>query len=575
VASLRDAARPGAAIAVLGVALAGLAVADPAPGASDAGGDAAAQDGGGPDAGPDADPDAGPDAGLDAWIEPPPEIYTGAPDAGAASDGVETAPFPAGGVPGLPRLPPGHGAVIVPALTTADTEPGWSLSGEAGFRGSAVAGKAVAAPPGRYEVLAGSGARAQRARVKVDVRAGELARVRPTWGALVVHTIDRDETPFRGPYLLFDLITREPYGFGRGAQEEVGEQVDAWLLRPSIYKIIGPLEDLDTVVNFATVEVRPGEVKHFVVVMDPTSGDFHGSGVVPTADFTVRGSLLGHRQKKETRPDAFKVKARVGGDVAQSSSDNVLGVGGASLGFGLFTDFAASYRWKRHLFNLLLDVKGGVRKNSGESFVRKVQDELSLESIYIHQTWPRVGFYARVMATTQIANTNLRYEEPTEVVILGEEPRSVRKVRVAASLDPLFLLESAGVNLRLIRHVAADVDARLGLSLRQTVTSGFLVSSDDPDTTVVELERADRSFNVGGEVVLAATTRLTQIASLRIDVDLFLAKEIQVLAEATLSIRLFGPMSIGILGALRRDDLTNMRIGLSEAVFIRASKQVF
>jgi hypothetical protein len=204
-----------------------------------------------------------------------------------------------------------------------------------------------------------------------------------------------------------------------------------------------------------------------------------------------------------------------------------------------------------------------------------VQDELILSSIYIHQTWPRVGFYARVSAQSQLADTHLRFEEPTEVVIAGEPPERLRRLQVSSSLDPLFLLESSGLNLRLLRSVAADLDARAGVSLRQTVTRGFIVSNDDPATPAIELARAGRSFNVGGELVLAGTARVGQIASLRLDLDLFLAREVRFLAEATLSVRLFGPLSIGILGALRRDELTNLRLGFTEAIFVRASKQVF
>lgn len=153
--------------------------------------------------------------------------------AAGAEPRVERVPFPPGGAAGVPTLEPTLGAVLVPALSGRETEPGWELASIDGFHESAPSGHAIAAPPGHYQVWVGSGARSQRTHLDVEVRPGELLRVVPSWGALVVHTVDSDETPFRGPYLLFDLRKRDSYGFGRGAQEELGEEVATWLLRPA------------------------------------------------------------------------------------------------------------------------------------------------------------------------------------------------------------------------------------------------------------------------------------------------------------------------------------------------------
>jgi hypothetical protein len=480
----------------------------------------------------------------------------------------------AGAVPGLDTLEPGQGAVLVPALTQERTEPPWRLRDERGRKAASVlSGRAAPADPGRYVAEIGSGSAGQLVRVPVEVRAGQLARIRPSWGAVVIHTVDEEETPFRGLYLLFELLTRDSYGFGRGAEEELGEQVDTWLLQPGIYKVVGPLESFDARTSFTTVAVEPGRVRHYVLVMDRESGDFLGSGELPSGDFTVRGSIIGRPPRVQA--GGFRIKANIGGDFSQSASDNVLGFEGNSLGFGLFTDFSANYLWKRHFLNIFLDLEGGIRKNAGESFVRKVRDEIGLSSIYIHQTWPRLGKYARFSVTSQLADTVLRFEAPAEVLVEGEEPRLVRSLKVSSSLDPLFLEEGAGINLRVVKRVSADLDARIGLSLRHRLSGGFLVSADDPDTEPLELVRLGASHKLGGELVLFGTARFAQAVSYRLDANTFVSDELRLQWDNTLSIRLVKSISVGVLLGLRRDETTGFRLGFTEAFFLRASKRVF
>jgi hypothetical protein len=499
--------------------------------------------------------------GLAAAAEEPPE--------------VEYTPLvEAGDVPGLERVDPGEGAVLVPALTSGKSEPPWRLLDERGDKaGSALTGHAVAAAPGCYTAEIGSGAGGQLVGVEVEVRPGELARVRPSWGALVVHTLDEEETPFRGLYLLFEFLTRDSYGFGRGAEEESGEQVEAWLLRPSIYKIVGALEGFDARTNFTTLSIAAGQVVHYVIVMDRDSGDFRGSGIVPSGDFTVRGSITGRVPRVQA--GGFKVKALVGGDFSQNASENVLGLQGSSIGIGLFTDFSANYLWKKHFLNLFLNVAGGIRKNSDESFVRKVRDELGLSGIYIYQFWPRLGQYMRISARTQFADSVLRFEEPKLIQIRGEEPALVDELTVSKSLDPMLLSAGAGFNLRVYKSVRSDLDARLGASFRMTRTNGFLIPQDDPKTDAEEYERVGQTRDFGGEIALLGSARLGQLVSYRLNGDVFVSKNWSLNLENTVSVRLIKSLSVGVLFELRKDDTTGDELGFSEALFLRVSKRVF
>ncbi len=477
---------------------------------------------------------------------------------------------------GARKIDAGAGGVLIPALTKGRAEPQWALYDNEGKRiGAAVTGRILPVSPGIYTAKVGSGSRSQQLAVKIEVRQGFISRVQPNWGALVVHLVNEEETPFRGFYQLFEFISRDAYGFGRGAEEELGETVDTWLLPPGIYKLVGPLETYEAIRNFVTIEVLPNRVIHYAIVADSKSGDFLGSGVVPTGDFTVRGSITGRRPRVQV--GGFKIKARIGGDFSQSASDNVLGLGGNSLGFGLFTDFSANYLWKKHIFNLFIDLEGGVRKNSDENFVRKVRDEISISSIYIHQTWPLVGRYVRFQATTQFAKSFARYDDPTEIVVDGVSQGEQTSLQLSGSFDPLFLQEGMGLNFRLFKNVFADLDARVGGSLRHTISSGFLVRRDDSQGDVELFDRVRGSTEIGAELVLLGAARFGQIASYRNYTNAFVSTEnkLRFRSDHIVSVRLVKSLSVGLLLGLRKDDTTADRIGFTQALFIRASKRVF
>jgi len=478
--------------------------------------------------------------------------------------------------PGGDTVLKNQGAIFVPALTSTQSEPFWSIYDADGeLIQTSKTNKVIALNPGCYSIEIGSGRKNQLEKINVLVESNKVSKVQPTLGALVIHTIDEEETPYRGLYLLFDFISRDDYGFGRGAEEESGERVNTWLLKPGFYKIVGPLESFDAKKNFTIVEVEPGKVKHHVIVMTRESGDFLGAGLVPDGDFTVRGSITGRPSRVQM--GGFVFKARIGGDFSQNSSDDQVGLGGNSLGFGLFTDFSANYLYKKHFFNLFLNLEGGVRKNSDENFIRKVRDELSLSSIYIHQTWPLVGGYARLQATSQFADTLIRFEDETSVIVDNDAPQTVDNIRVSSTLNPLFLEQGIGLNFRIMKKVYADLDARVGFSMRETVTrSGFIVDDDSSSTDAVELKTLHSDFASGGELVLVGSARFAQVISYRLDANTFhTGSEFSMRINNTLSFRIAKSFSIGFLLGFRRDETTNYETNYSQGLFVRASKQVF
>ena len=68
--------------------------------------------------------------------------------------------------------------------------------------------------------------------------------------------------PFRGTYELIRMSTREDFGIGFGADEQLGEATRVWVLPPGLYKLIRAGGTYRDRTNFATVRLEAGRLTH-------------------------------------------------------------------------------------------------------------------------------------------------------------------------------------------------------------------------------------------------------------------------------------------------------------------------
>jgi hypothetical protein len=414
-------------------------------------------------------------------------------------------------------LPAGQGAILVPTLTDSINEPVWGLVNQQGKKISEhLCGQVGRAQPGQYVVLVGSGAGTQMIHLPVTVEAGKITRITPSWGALIIHIINENETTFRGSYELFEFSKKESYGIGRGAEEELGEKPKTWLLRPGFYKIVGPADGFRTIRNFTSVQISAGVVIHVVIVMDPTTNNFYGAGMVPGEDFSVKGATTD--EIPSTSRKNLNAKYTVGGNVSEDDNLNNLSTNSSSIGFGIFSTLRLNYLKKKHFWNLFLSVEGGVRKNSQEGFIRKVKDQLELSTIYIYQVTPFWGPYLRSSLTSQLTTDYQYFMTPTVVDFPGsaKTPTAVsyRFPMTRGLFDPAFLGEGLGINVKLLKKIYIDVDARTGLGFRHIVTQGFWMVKDDTKTLdIVEFYQINPMTDIGGEAIVIPSARITRWVS--------------------------------------------------------------
>jgi hypothetical protein len=111
----------------------------------------------------------------------------------------------------------------------------------------------------------------------------------------------------------------------------------------------------------------------------------------------------------------------------------------------------------------------------GARSLRKTDDKIELESVFRHKLGGYVDPYIAATLKTQFAR-GYTYDKVTDAA-----------TPVSDFFDPAYLTQSAGAGVQL----SPEVKTRLGLALREILTSSFTQYSDDPATSEVERTRVD------------------------------------------------------------------------------------
>ncbi len=135
----------------------------------------------------------------------------------------------------------------------------------------------------------------------------------------------------------------------------------------------------------------------------------------------------------------------------------------------------------------------------GDKGLRKTDDQIKFESIYTYKLGTLINPYASVGALTQFA-TGYTYNADTAT-------------SVSAFLDPGYFMEGVGVGYQPI----PEIKTRVGLALREIVTSKYNNYADDPKTTEIEKSRTEGGFQVGVDINWQIDDKLQYVSKL----DLF------------------------------------------------------
>ena len=457
-------------------------------------------------------------------------------------------------------VPPGMGAVLVPAMTSGVDEPE-TLVYQAGQRiASGENGRRIVLAPGSYVLRIGSAPLDQMVSVPVEVTANNTTLVPVTWSAMVIEVVDRNNVPHRGSYELIQVSDRQPYTVGFGADTLIGEKIRTTLLPPGLFRIVRPGANYRARTDFSTVVAPAGQVVYFKLVLDPDDGHLLGAGVVPPEEVGIVPAGT-----------AWTRRMTLGLGVPIAASSNVVGASNqTSIGFTGTFDTYLIYNKDKNYSSTVLELEAGfVRidpENTDPLPTQKTLDRLRFEQLYTRFLNPRVGPYVRFGVLTNMFESRVLVTEPTVVTkkfLDGTQTVNLLAAnddfKVGGAFAPVLLREGAGVNVRLLRGRVSYLDWRGGLGFRQSQFNGAFTEESAGPQVLVYREVDD--FNQEGlETTVVGTVRVSRLL-LNTNFDLF--ADFNEFGEPTLdwrntfSYRLTGDLSIDYkIDVLRQPQVT-------------------
>lgn len=334
-------------------------------------------------------------------------------------------------------------------------------------------------------------------------------------GTLRLHIISTQNTYLPMGFDVFSVETRSVAAFGKGADEATGQPAPSWELPPGMYKIVRSGEPFETQVDFATVEVRAGEVVDYALVVDPELLEFRGSG-----------PLVGELPAG-VRIAGIRLALNAGGSLTLAHRENVVGgTSGVTALWGLFGNFGLVFERGSHFLSVTSDLAVALNDPAVARYA-STQDRWDASALYAYNLGnPYLGPYGRASFSTRVFPGYLFIERDQDVLMVdithtdgstetltlgGEANQDDLRIKVAEPLSPIVLQEEVGANLKAVDLdlllLKATIATRLGVAFRQGITNGLLIVVGDEEASPLQLAEVDNYGTVGP--VLGATANVT------------------------------------------------------------------
>lgn len=434
-------------------------------------------------------------------------------------------------------IPFGKGAIFVPAMTSGLDEPPIEVLKGDDRVAEGTAGSRIPLFPGTYTVRIGSGASQQRMTAQATVRELATTVIPVSWSGLTVHVVDPRYNSLRASYELIRVSDREYVGIGFGTDEQAGEPISTWVLRPGLYKIVRVGENYRARRDFVTVRLVRGKHTHFLLVLNEETGEFAGGGEVPADELFLAPS------------DALTFNLVVGGDVTGNYRENQPGLPDQlALQGRAFVDGLMSAQLFDNPLIVRLQVEEGFQlvdelsddraaeDGEGGPPIQLTRDRLELDALYVYRLEPWIGPYARGELETNLFTGTENFEDERDVVV-GEVVQGPDGEEVFEEIDALgqdgvrsfdlrppfgvtSVREGIGLNVRAFKTVAAELNLRTGLGALHQITNDVF-RTFEPETTgsVVAYVPVRGTDRVGAELTLLGTLRLTRYLILTAEVE--------------------------------------------------------
>jgi hypothetical protein len=324
-------------------------------------------------------------------------------------------------------------------------------------------------------------------------------------GTLRLHIVSTQGTYLEMSFDIFSADSRAVVAFGKGADESTGQPPPSWELPPGVYKIVRSGEPFETAIDFATVEVEAGELVDFVVVVDPDTLQFRGSGPV-TGELPTGTEIAG-----------IRIALNAGGSLELTNRHHVVGgTSGVTALIGLYGHFSLVLDRGVHFLSVTSDLSLTLNDLAVAS-IASTQDRWEAAALYAYNLGSSfIGPYGRASFSTRVfpgylyldgegdaVTVNIARSDGTmDTVELGTEAnQDDLRIKVARPFAPFVLQEEVGGNLQAVRLdlllLKLTVATRLGFGLRQGITNELLVVDGDESGSTVNVVEVDGYRTLG------------------------------------------------------------------------------
>lgn len=432
-------------------------------------------------------------------------------------------------------VPLGQGTVFVPRMVEGSDEPEMEVYDSVGeFAAKGKPGEGINLLPGTYSVVLGSGAHKQQIVRGVNVVEGRVAPVAPTWSGLVIDVVDENSQPLVADYELVRIDEFEPYGRGRGADLDLGETPPAWILKPGLYKILGAGESYNSLRNFITVRLLPGQFVRVLLNMDEDSRRVIGGGVVQmgegrsdrkklwTTGIDLGGSILFNATVDRRERDD---------DLRGSNSSTIA----LLLNWWLRYD-RSPFEWTN---SLRLDEGLTVPDFEFEQIENSI-DEIRLRSLFVWRLLRWLGPYGRFETRSNVFPDWARLSETSKYFYIVNDAGTAGTVdssstfQTQATFSPLTIETGLGANADIVNIRMVDARFRIGFgysftSVRDKYTRATAPASlaSGPDSSIIrqsdvlQSEGSAAEHAAGPEAALTVDLRLGNFVTLRTELRVF------------------------------------------------------
>lgn len=468
-------------------------------------------------------------------------------------------------------LPKGKGGLFLPAMTLPiDNEPSFTVLRDGNRVTSGSPGRGVPLDPGTYEIEFGSGYYSQLIRKTVPVVEGQWTMAKADWAALVIDVIDATRTSINETYEILDASDGETYGVGYGIEEERGERVRTWILRPGTYHVVRVGESATTIRKFS-VELQPGTLTQRKLVVDTESaGDFIGF-------YPPVGLGLSSRGTRVTSP--WTSQTELSGSVQFNTSQRTGTGDQSSLNLAVQIFNRTRYNTERDYANIRLILEEGASKVEGEDLSKGV-DRAEMRATYIYRLSQRVGPYLRGVINSNVFPTDTRFRTPRDVLRTRRDGtvdtlRAITEFTTTPSLSPIALRQGIGINSQVLRSSRLNMDLRLGIGASQRIHSDFFEISVNPTTGVTEANEVGSTSSTGLEALAILDARLGRYINFDSEFDLLMTSRSTsdwfFTWENRMRIALTSFVNLDIVADIERDEALR-RLQGREQVLLRFSR---